>query len=773
MQLEIASIRRQQTLIPIHAVAFRYLCSCIPAANAACNTYRIYALSNLFFYPGLNRYQRSNRMPSVSWKPAPLPENEPERLAELVNYHILDTPTEIVFDRLTRMAARRFDMPIALVSLVDKDRQWFKSRYGLDATETPRDLAFCAHVILQDDVMVVHDTTADPRFAGNPLVTGKPDIRFYAGAPLTTSNGYKLGTVCVIDRVPHPEFSEEHKKELAELAAIAVDEMELRLAVKKMRDDLQSLDEARRGLEQAREKAEHATQEKSQFIANISHELRTPMNGILGMAYLLADTSLDKTQRDYIETINHSARNLLLLINDVLDMSKIDAKELILEKTPFDIKTGFAQTVNLLKPLALNKGIALVCTADSALPANVIGDPGRFSQIITNLVGNAVKFTEEGKVEASLRYDAASQTVCCEITDTGIGIPENKREAIFEKFVQGDVSITQKYGGTGLGLTITKQLVTMLGGEIGFDSKEREGSRFWFTLPVTLPDYKAGQNRHAAASAPEAGYIDVRGARVLIAEDHPVNQIFLVALLKKFGFTAVDVAENGLEAMERMRNNAYDVVFMDCKMPGQDGYATTRQIRERERLSETYAHIPIIAMTANALSGDREVCFEAGMDEYLSKPLQPDQLKEALKRWFTFPSGANIAPLARAHVKNAMPPMDFGRLDIVAETDGDKAELMALFFRLAGEFAGTMENSRRSEEFVQWKNAAHGLKGSSANMGMAGLVELRRQAEKAHVLTYDQRTLLLARIRDEIAHIRHYFSQQYPAVHIGTDHARH
>ena len=710
-------------------------------------------------------------MSDASWKIAPLPENEQERLAELLNYQILDTASEVAFDRLTRMAARRFDTPIALVSLVDKDRQWFKSRHGLDAVETPRDLAFCAHAILQDEVMVVHDTTTDPRFAGNPLVTDKPDIRFYAGAPLTTSNGYKLGTVCIIDRVPHPEFSEEHKKELAELAAITVDEMELRLVIKKMKEDLQALQEIRQALERAWERAERATQEKSLFIANISHELRTPMNGILGMAYLLGDTTLDKTQREYIDTINHSAQNLLLLINDVLDMSKIEAKELILDRAPFDLKTGFSQTVNLLKPLAQNKGIGLSYQIDPAMPDSVVGDQGRFAQIVTNLVGNAVKFTKQGNVEASLRYDAENCSIYCEVKDTGIGIPESKRHAIFEKFIQGDAAISQKYGGTGLGLAITKKLVGMLGGEIDFESQENVGSRFWFTLPIALLGEHVDQHIKAPASDAGVERMDVRDARVLIAEDHPVNQLFLSTLLKKFGFTMIDVAENGLEVMEKMlrpadghKGRCYDAIFMDCKMPGQDGYKTTRLIRSHEANTESSFHIPIIAMTANALSGDREVCFEAGMDEYLSKPLQPEQLKDVLKRWFDFSVPMQPTFLSSAPANNDAPPVDFGRLEMVAETEKEKAALLALFFRLANGFVATMEKARRNQEFTQWRDAAHSLKGASANLGMVALETLCTQSEKAGALTYDQRTALLKCIKDEIEHIKAYVAQHDPSL---------
>ncbi len=702
-------------------------------------------------------------MQKPGWNIAPLPKNEPERLAELFNYQIIDTLPEVVFDRLTRMAAQHFKTPIALVSLIDEHRQWFKSNYGIDAKETPRDVAFCAHVILQDGVMVVPDTTADPRFAGNPLVTDNPDIRFYAGAPLKTKNGFKLGTVCVIDRVPHADFTEEQKQELADFAAIAVDEMELRIVIKKVKEDLESLKLTQKALEEARAKAELSTYEKSQFIASISHELRTPMNGILGMIYLLSDTHLDKVQTEYIETISHSAQNLLLLINDVLDLSKIEAHELILEKTPFDIKTSFSQTIKLLIPLAKIKGIKLLYSIDPQIPEIILCDPSRFAQIVTNLVGNAIKFTDEGEVQATLRYDVANNSIYCEIKDTGIGIPENKRDAIFEKFVQGDAHITQKYGGTGLGLTITKQIIVMLGGNIQYESKEKIGSRFWFTIPITLPEHDTSYDSNKTLSIVHSKRINAQDARVLIAEDHPINRLFLINLLKKFGFKKIEVAENGIEVMKKIQQNTekYDAVFMDCKMPEMDGYETTVMIRKLETESGNNTHVPIIAMTANAMTGDREACFQVGMDEYVSKPIQPLLFKEILSRWFIFFSDTEALSLT-SKPTSASVPIDFRRLEMVTETATEKTMLLELFFSLANDTVANMQNSRRNTEFTYWQNAAHSLKGSAANLGMNTLSELCQMAEDSADMNYDKRTELLQQIREEIDHIKAYIAGSFP-----------
>ena len=710
-------------------------------------------------------------MLNVPWQSAPLPENESERLAELHNYQILDTEPELVFDRLARMAARHFKTPIALVSLVDQDRQWFKARHGVSVEGTERSIAFCAHAILQDEVLVVPNATTDPRFAGNPLVAGESAFRFYAGAPLTSKNGYKLGVLCVIDHVPRPDFSEEQKQELEELAAIVIDEMELRLSMRRARQDLDALKSTQKELEEARQKAERSTQEKSQFVATISHELRTPMNGILGMAYLLGDTPLDALQREYIDTINHSAKNLLLLINDVLDLSKIEAGELILDRKRFDIKNSFIQNVKLLKPLANKKSNMLLYTVESSVPDIIVGDPGHFAQIVTNLVGNAVKFTENGTVEALLRYDDVNNTIRCDIKDTGIGIPADKHEAIFEKFTQGDASITEKYGGTGLGLSITKQLVVMLGGTIGFDSTEKVGSHFWFTLPVTLPEEGVFPSPNKIAKETTADRVEAREAYVLVAEDHPINQLFLVALLKKFGFTKIDVAENGVEVMETIMRNTYgykgrpyDAIFMDCMMPEQDGYETTRMIRDQEQQMGTGVRVPIIAMTANALAGDRETCFEAGMDEYLSKPLQPDKVKEIIAQWFVFPAEISAALPNAVPAEDAPLPVDLSRLQIVADTVEEQAVLLDFFFKLTKEIVSIMEDSRRGEEFTQWKNAAHKLKGAAGNMGMTALENICRESEKAANMTYSNRSALLRQLKDEVARVKAYIADVNPAL---------
>ncbi|WP_096700791.1 PAS-domain containing protein [Magnetospirillum sp. 15-1] len=382
---------------------------------------------------------------------------------------------------------------------------------------------------------------------------------------------------------------------------------------------------AERMLIHAKDKAEEMARVKANFLATMSHEIRTPMNGVLGMLHLLTGSPLTHEQRDHLETAQSSARALLAIINDILDFSKLEAGQMTLETTRFDLHRLMEEMVALLRGAAAEKGLILRSRVAGNVPRHVAGDPTRLRQVLTNLMGNAVKFTEKGGVMVSVEAEPAGPApsyLRFQVTDTGIGIEPAAAPALFSEFVQADSSITRRFGGTGLGLSICKKLVEMMGGEIGFDSMPGAGTTFHFTMPL------AAMDEDRAASAPEGDSpSDLPPLSVLLAEDNPVNQKLTTTLLDRWG-QRVTLAHNGAEAIAAVARQHFDVVLMDVHMPGIDGLEATRRIRA---MSGPAAGIPIIAMTADVLDGDAALCLEAGMDDYVAKPVEPARLLAALK----------------------------------------------------------------------------------------------------------------------------------------------
>ncbi len=767
--------------------------------------------------------------------------DEANRLKALKQLNLLDSAPEEQFDHMTRFVQAYFNVPICLISLVDNDRQWFKSKQGLDVCETGRDESFCGHAIHSSDVFVVEDTLSDLRFVDNPLVTDGPKIRFYAGFPLQTVGGHRIGTLCIIDSEPR-QFSYSDKQHLqdfgkiverlisqkraeveidkqnsliqgiislitnkvpiwgrkvvalclssivlisclilayvtdnqqitakaAEIKQLSQNEMiidtrlhyilfvftgvslsfliyfllrlpsnlskmlhilsvnqirnerrfrdaiealgdgfiifdnqqkvavynenfiflypqlanivregtsynELRLnetvrglvkepefldvedlrlneperiieltdgrwvkiVERPMRDggivgfhiDITDIKHNELQLTEARRKAETANLIKSMFLANVSHEVRTPLNGIMGLIeVMLDDSTLSEQQKFYLSTMLESSNSLLHILNDILDVSKIEAGKLMLICEPFNLNSTLESAYHLMSTNAKSRTLCF----EHVLPdveLSLLGDEGRLRQLLLNLLSNAIKFTNSGKVKLETNYKMLSDNevnIVISITDTGIGIPKSMLENILEPFTQVDNSAKKQYAGTGLGLAISSNLVKLMQGTFTIKSEEKLGTEIIIGLPFRL----AEPVEYISNDFTDNLNIKSKCLKILLADDDTTNQLVIKAMFANLNCT-IDIVNDGAEALSAANKHKYDIILMDIYMPNMDGITASKSIRSNSLSSTT----PIIAFTANAMAGDRQRFLEAGMDDYISKPINKKQLLKILSKY--------------------------------------------------------------------------------------------------------------------------------------------
>ena len=691
-------------------------------------------------------------------EPQPQPQKEEARLKELYSLHLLDSFPEPAFDDLTFLASQICGMPVAYVGLIDRNRQWIKSKIGIDISETVRDTVFCAHAILKPtELLIVNDAAKDSRFSDNPLVTSAPNICFYVGMPLVTQNGHSLGVLCVVDRVPRQiskiqqtalrtiasqlmaqielrnhlktlRRTEAVLREQANLLDLAhdtimvrdmhgrvvfwnrgaelmyglrkeevlgkvsyeilqtqfpgpLDEIEAKLqregywegeltntgrygmqvavasrwvlqrnelgepaAILEINNNITSQKRIEHELAESRDTAINSARAKSEFLAHMSHEIRTPMNGIIGMSAFLMETALNPEQHEFASTIKSCGDSLLRIINDVLDFSKIESGKLAFESINFNLGPVVESALDIVTEQAHKKGLELAALIHRDVPVNLRGDPHRLQQVLINLLGNAVKFTEKGEVVVSVSVENRTQTdvmLRFSVKDTGLGITEEQQKRLFQPYSQADESTARQYGGTGLGLTIVRQLVHFMGGEAGIESIPGQGSTFWFTA-LLLRQARGLTAVHAAQK-------DLSGLRVLIVDDHSTSRQVLQHQLSHCHVHTEAVA-TGAEALRILRQQAnrqahaartldtagtealeragahlsFDVVLLDLHMPEMNGLDLAIAIKSDPALSA----VRLVMMTLRGSPSEKTKHTE--IDAYLTKPVKQSLLYECL-----------------------------------------------------------------------------------------------------------------------------------------------
>jgi signal transduction histidine kinase len=534
-------------------------------------------------------------------KIAPPTEDEATRLKTLYDYDVLDTEAEKILDDLTQLAAQTCNTPITLISLIDSNRQWFKSKVGLDAQETSRDIAFCAHAIHQKGIFEVEDTLQDKRFFDNPLVTSAPNIRFYAGTPLVSPDGYAIGTLCVIDDKPN-KLTHEQRQALEVLGRSVISQLELRKKIKELKQ---------------------ANEHKTEFLSNMSHELRTPLNAIIGFSHLILDDikhhKLPAKFSEYIGHIDYSGRRLLSVVNSVIDLNKIEAGMMQVQIERVCLREYIKDLEGMLAITANAKDVEFSVYISDHLPAYLAIDQGKVSQIITNLVHNAIKFTDSGKwVKVEILHNDKKLVIT--VADQGEGISSIDQTKLFSKFQQ--VGQAKSSEGSGLGLSITRGLIEILGGTIEVLSTLGSGSIFKVMLPQ-LSDTEALQQ--ATISKPLKANFDLN-SKILLVEDNEINQAVMLAIFESLDLR-IAIAGTGEEAVDMVNNSHFDLIFMDIHLPGIDGRQASEQIKR------VHPDTPIIALSADTFNQHNVEYNDKVWEQYMCKPIEKEKLVQALNRF--------------------------------------------------------------------------------------------------------------------------------------------
>lgn len=792
---------------------------------------------------------------------------EIKRLQTLLSYNILDTPPQEDFDGLVNLISLVCNTPIAIISMIDDKRQWYKAKTGLSQNEVPRTETFCQYTLEQNDILEIPDARRDERVKNNPHVLAEDGIKYYAGVNLKASNGYKIGTVCIVDTKPR-KLNEEQKQALRLIADQTMILLEARKKNKELSDELdvilnkkiketqrqllqkkseytlllhairkssaviefspdgviQSINdkflnivgysrqevlgekhtilldddqseinaefwanlkngkfqsgrlkrrhkdgstvwlqatynpiadhhnkvtriikiaqditkeiEAETALKKSKELAENLNIQKDNFIANMSHEIRTPIHAILGFTELLLEQEQDFTKKSYLKSVRTAGDNLLFIINDILDLSKIEAGVILLEKEPFNLLLVVNNVFSILHLKAHQKKIFFRNHIHPEVTTTLVGDKNRLAQILINLLGNAIKFTTSGSVDLfvdPLKMEGRKTILQFKVVDTGIGIPESKMDFIFDRFSQAEQDTTRKYGGTGLGLNISRRLIEKQGGSIRVESEEGKGSVFSFDLPFSI----GKEENKSEKVVPAAVFRKSNGTKILLCEDNELNQSLIKAILTDRGYS-IDLAENGEKGVKYLQTNFYDLVLMDIQMPIMDGYEATQKIRQ-----EIKSTVPIIALTANFMIAEKEKCRLIGMNDYLSKPFLKEDLLEKVDFWVNRseqkPEKAEKIEVIETLEKNVL------SLEILEELSGGnrefQIEMISLFLQQAEEMYDDIRKYSEAKDLLGIKFTAHKLKTSFGIIGADDklLRELEIVSEDLlNITNYDQ-----------------------------------